>query len=317
MQKANGNSTQKMIDLLDKKLLGYSLAAGAVIAGGDAHAEVQWSEPVNASVSIVAPYTVVFTGAGASATLQNMYIFGSGRVFAGLNAQIAINGPPNVAGFYSLSQQIGPSLLFLDPWGSFRYFPPEPAYIGVQLNLGTNTHYAWIGITLIPYTSLTVHDWAWEDSPGVPILAGETETSLSVSLTSFMAQMESGAVVLAWTTQSEVDNLGFALERCDMDGEGNVLSDWVEIASYLTHPELSGQGNTSETSEYKISDSNVETGRFYGYRLIDVDAAGNRQVHNLIQVEVLSTMPEGMVLLQNFPNPFNPTTTIEFSIPEQ
>ncbi|NQT27030.1 T9SS type A sorting domain-containing protein [candidate division KSB1 bacterium] len=316
MKKVNMSSSHQLMNRLDKRLLGYSLASGVMIAGGNSHAAVQWSGTYNSSVPVLPlPFPIIFPGAGG--VRENLYYFGSLQVFVtGVNGvQNAFSVPYNAISFNPF-QTIGQSQNF-NIRGSLTYFAgPGPKYIGVKLSVGGNTHYGWIGITFTPGVSLIVHDWAWEQVPNQPILAGST-VSLSVALTSFTATMESDAVILAWTTESEVDNLGFALERCDMDGEGNLLSDWVEIASYLTHPELEGRGNTSEVSEYKITDPNVEVGQFYGYRLIDVDVEGNRQVHNLIQVEVVSTMPEGMVLLQNFPNPFNPATTIEFSIPEQ
>jgi len=318
-KKANINSTHQMLNVLDKRLFGYSLAAGAVLAGGDSHAAVQHSGSVTYLIPQgFAPYIVNFTGASLSDYIYNS-TFSSAAILGvpGIKNAYVYGGAIPKA--FSLSQTIGPSQYFGATSFLNTFFAGAgPKFIGVELTLpGPNIHYGWIQVTV--YTvpgQLIVHDWAWEQVPNLPILAGST-VSLAVALTSFTAAVASDAVELAWTTQSEVDNLGFALERCDMDGEGNLLSDWVEIASYLTHPELEGQGNTSEASDYKVTDPNVEVGMFYGYRLIDVDAAGNRQVHNLIQVEVLSTMPEGMVLLQNFPNPFNPTTTIEFSIPEQ
>jgi len=331
MKKINVSPTHQLLNLLDKKLIGYSLAAGAVLAASEAHAVVQYSGIKNYYVPPVNPYTVKFTS--GSVTVASEYLKNSATPFGGpytnakayasplgTNIKNAWGGIATWAWKFNSGQTIGGSQFFN---ATASYLNPlfngqGEKFVGVQLTVGPNTHYGWICVDVHPPgspISLKVVDWAWEMQAGLPIMAGST-VSLSVALTSFTAAMESDAVVLAWTTQSEVDNLGFALERCEMDGEGNVLSDWVEIASYLTHPELEGRGNTSEASEYKISDPNVESGKFYGYRLIDVDAAGNRQVHDVIQVEVVTTLPEGMVLLQNFPNPFNPATTIEFSIPE-
>ncbi|NQT24943.1 T9SS type A sorting domain-containing protein [candidate division KSB1 bacterium] len=321
MQKDNMNPTHQKLNILDKKLIGYSLAAGVILAGGETHAEVQYSGIFD--LHLYPGYFVYFDFGPASSGWE--YITNLSTYYARVRGSWSFNlgnayTSLGVKPFNSL-EVIGDDENF---WQS--YIPLSPLfagigkkYIGVEFNSSLGVHYGWVGVTVYtpPYPNdIILHDWAWEDVPGRFIQAG-SQVSLSVALTGFTAAVESDAVVLAWTTQSEVDNLGFALERCDMDGEGNLLSDWVEIASYLTHPELEGRGNTSEASEYKISDPNVEMGKFYGYRLIDVDAAGNRQVHNLIQVEVTSTLPEDMVLLQNFPNPFNPATTIEFSVPEQ
>ena len=41
------------------------------------------------------------------------------------------------------------------------------------------------------------------------------ETSLSVELASFSSRCKGQAVILEWITESEVDNLGFILERSE------------------------------------------------------------------------------------------------------
>jgi hypothetical protein len=52
----------------------------------------------------------------------------------------------------------------------------------------------------------------------------------------------------------------------------------------------------------------------YFYRLKQIDNDGQYEYSKAIDVE-LGT-PEKFELSQNFPNPFNPTTTIKFSLPE-
>ena len=95
---------------------------------------------------------------------------------------------------------------------------------------------------------------------------GDVDNSLPVGLTSFTALDSAGYVVLKWTTESEVDNLGFILYR-SQKGQ----NDWQEIASYKTCNELNGQGNTPNQTKYTFIDYLVERGITYLYRLTDVD----------------------------------------------
>ncbi|MBI1191545.1 MAG: hypothetical protein GC205_00030 [Bacteroidetes bacterium] len=47
-------------------------------------------------------------------------------------------------------------------------------YLGVKFQIGPNTHYGWIRLDAeINCSALRVKDFAYEDSPGVPILAGD------------------------------------------------------------------------------------------------------------------------------------------------
>lgn len=50
-------------------------------------------------------------------------------------------------------------------------------YLGVRFNIGTAEHFAWMRLTVEPQTStnpraITVHEWAYENVPGVGIEAG-------------------------------------------------------------------------------------------------------------------------------------------------
>jgi len=139
------------------------------------------------------------------------------------------------------------------------------------------------------------------------------DPSLPVELSSFIVSQEGKSVKLNWTTESEIENLGFILER-RIEGENK----WNEIASYITHPELKGQGSISYATEYEIYDNLVDIGQTYEYRLADISYNAVREYHQIqkITIEAIDDMDvvKNAVLLPAYPNPFNQEVQILYVI---
>ena len=135
--------------------------------------------------------------------------------------------------------------------------------------------------------------------------------SLPVSLISLTAQQLNKVVLLGWTTASELNNIGFILDRKIKD-----QNDWSEIASYKTHAELKGQGSTSSSTEYEFMDRGVEPSQGYYYRLSDVDMQGEINTYTPIFIQ-LNQLQEKTLLEKAYPNPFNPRTHIAYHLAQE
>jgi hypothetical protein len=133
------------------------------------------------------------------------------------------------------------------------------------------------------------------------------DESLPVSLSQFNAKAQFGHILLSWETESETDNVGFMLERF------KETRGWTVIASYQTTELLMGQGNSAARTEYEFKDLFVEHNRTYLYRLSDVDCFGNKNTHPAISAQT-GVIPEETKMEPAFPNPFNPNTSISYSL---
>jgi hypothetical protein len=133
-----------------------------------------------------------------------------------------------------------------------------------------------------------------------------TSTVLPVELTSFTASASHLTTQLNWKTATEINNYGFDVERRTVSNQPSAISSWAKVGF------VNGNGTSNSPHEYSYSDNGIASGR-YAYRIKQVDNDGIFKYSQSAEVEIGLAAKE-FTLSSNYPNPFNPTTNIDFTV---
>ncbi|TKJ37553.1 hypothetical protein CEE37_13635 [candidate division LCP-89 bacterium B3_LCP] len=152
----------------------------------------------------------------------------------------------------------------------------------------------------------------WSDM-GSGCYTTSSDYSLPVTLSSFLADGSYGRIYVNWSTESEVDALGFRLLR-DSDPD---FPDPILVSSYQNNPDLVCQGSSESGFDYSYTDrDNLVTETIYYYRLETVDINGAIEASSRQASAEALPLPSDYSLGPNFPNPFNPVTHFELQLPQ-
>lgn len=133
---------------------------------------------------------------------------------------------------------------------------------------------------------------------------------LPVELSSWSVTADRSTAQLCWTTATELDNFGFGIERLSsskQQADGASGDRWESIGF------IPGHGSSNGPQEYAYTDLPSSPGR-YSYRLKQVDRNGMFTYSTILNAEI-GSVPAILSLGTNYPNPFNPATAIQFTLP--
>ncbi len=167
------------------------------------------------------------------------------------------------------------------------------------------------GLTLCPdFYPLTIHGVLYVEPPGT-ITGYYVVITLPVTLSYLNAYFNGyDSVVIQWETQSETNNLGFYVYRSEDSQDANAI---------LVSP-LIPSANSSQGAVYYFEDKELYHDGTYHYWLQDVSISGQVYLHGPVMVQVFLTadgnytpgLPFDTSFIRNYPNPFNPSTHLEF-----
>jgi hypothetical protein len=226
-----------------------------------------------------------------SGNYQNGYwnvSIGSGSMSSNAKYNIIFNFGDNET--YTITTPSSNTILAkYESWSAWEVFA---RYISGSTNWKSQLN--WAQLTLRVDSLQTFSDFALTDATA----------ALPVIISEFKAAAEKNNVTLEWTTVMELNNKGFHIERKSSIGDNNI---WTETGW------VNGSGTSNSPAKYKYTDRKLNTGK-YKYRIVQEDYNGNKEIFEL-PYEVIIGKPVVSDLSQNYPNPSNPKSKIDFAVP--
>lgn len=150
------------------------------------------------------------------------------------------------------------------------YYDPTTEKLGVSDISGNPTHLGRYTDTSWEYHAASGIGENWVQTDGVTVFSpwgiGGQDASLPIDLSSFTAIRIDSGVMLQWTTETEIDHVGWEIYRSEKkDGK------FVKINDEL----IKGSGNSGMPRYYQYVDKTAIAGRQYYYYLEDIDIFGN------------------------------------------
>lgn len=166
-----------------------------------------------------------------------------------------------------------PNQLVAQRWNTAAYW--DPAQTSPAQSYANDAPVA--GTFQVSVPSVTSYSTSWTIT--------DSSVPLPVELIYFAAQIRDGAVELTWTTESEIDNDFFTVQRT---AEGEQFQDVIRVK---------GHGTSPTTHHYTTTDPEPQAGRWY-YRLRQTDFDGSASFSRLISVDVPESLFRSL-----YPNP--------------
>lgn len=132
---------------------------------------------------------------------------------------------------------------------------------------------------------------------------------LPVELSSFTLSTSGANVILNWQTQSEKNNAGWEIEMKSEVPEAleGTRLEWETIGF------VAGKGTTTEVQSYSFTSLVPGSSSPAFFRLKQIDTDGKTSFSQILS---FTPVPSAFTVFENYPNPFNPETKIQFSLPE-
>ncbi len=158
-------------------------------------------------------------------------------------------------------------------------------------------------------------DFTAKDGEVIIFLNDGEDSTLPIELSSFNAVITSANYAqINWETASESNLLGYNIYRAESDNEDEAL----RLTATMIQATNSAMGES-----YSYTDDEVEMNTTYNYWLQANDFNGTTEMFGPVSVKIsddqnhdIEDITFGTQLFGNYPNPFNPSTIISFSVAE-